>query len=92
MLANSFLSSNLTKKAAKQTNKQKKSGFFYSLCFCWQRQIGHNIKFGQRLPSLRRSEGDEGSSDEEEVPQSPLRVLAQVENEPPETETKEKVS
>ncbi|XP_058612196.1 capping protein inhibiting regulator of actin dynamics isoform X2 [Onychostoma macrolepis] len=55
-----------------------------------QRQIGHNIKFGQRLPSLRKSEGDEGSSDEEEVPQSPLRVLAQVENEPPETETKEK--
>uniref|UniRef100_A0A672REJ0 Capping protein inhibiting regulator of actin dynamics n=1 Tax=Sinocyclocheilus grahami TaxID=75366 RepID=A0A672REJ0_SINGR len=28
----------------------------------------------------------EGSSDEEEVPRSPLKVLAQVENEPPETE------
>uniref|UniRef100_A0A671L882 Capping protein inhibiting regulator of actin dynamics n=1 Tax=Sinocyclocheilus anshuiensis TaxID=1608454 RepID=A0A671L882_9TELE len=49
-------------------------------------QIGHNIKFGQRPPSLRKSEGDEGSSDEEEVPRSPLKVLAQVENEPPETE------
>uniref|UniRef100_A0A672RE84 Capping protein inhibiting regulator of actin dynamics n=1 Tax=Sinocyclocheilus grahami TaxID=75366 RepID=A0A672RE84_SINGR len=35
---------------------------------------------------LRKSEGDEGSSDEEEVPRSPLKVLAQVENEPPETE------
>ncbi|XP_059368850.1 capping protein inhibiting regulator of actin dynamics isoform X1 [Carassius carassius] len=55
-----------------------------------QRQIGHNIKFGQRPPSLRKSEGDEGSSDEEEVPQSPLKVLAQVENEPPETEAEEK--
>lgn len=66
--------------------------FFYSLCFCWQKQIGHNIKFGQRPPSLRKSEGDEGSSDEEEVPQSPLRVLAQVENEPQETEAKEIVS
>ncbi|XP_068071649.1 capping protein inhibiting regulator of actin dynamics isoform X2 [Danio rerio] len=55
-----------------------------------QKQIGHNIKFGQRPPSLRKSEGDEGSSDEEEVPQSPLRVLAQVENEPPETSAKEK--
>ncbi|XDV42117.1 hypothetical protein PO909_010850 [Leuciscus waleckii] len=54
-----------------------------------QKQIGHNIKFGQRPPSLRKSEGDEGSSDEEEVPQSPLRVLAQVENEPQETEAKE---
>lgn len=33
MLANSFLSSNLTKKAAKQTNKQKKSGFFTLYAF-----------------------------------------------------------
>lgn len=48
-----------------------------------QRQIAQGIKFGQRPPSLRRSEGDEGSSDEEEVPQSPLKVLAQVEAEPP---------
>ncbi|KTF91074.1 hypothetical protein cypCar_00019014 [Cyprinus carpio] len=55
-----------------------------------QRQIGHNIKFGQRPPSLRKSEGDEGSSDEEEIPRSPLRFLAQVENEPPETEANEK--
>ncbi|XP_016384682.1 uncharacterized protein KIAA1211 homolog [Sinocyclocheilus rhinocerous] len=55
-----------------------------------QRQIGHNIKFGQRPPSLRKSEGDEGSSDEEEVPRSPLKFLAQVQNEPPETEAKEK--
>ncbi|XP_048062351.1 capping protein inhibiting regulator of actin dynamics isoform X1 [Megalobrama amblycephala] len=54
-----------------------------------QKQIGHNIKFGQRPPSLRKSEGDEGSSDEEEVPRSPLRVLAQVENEPQGTEAKE---
>uniref|UniRef100_A0A3Q2Y7P3 Capping protein inhibiting regulator of actin dynamics n=1 Tax=Hippocampus comes TaxID=109280 RepID=A0A3Q2Y7P3_HIPCM len=41
-----------------------------------QKQIAQTIKFGQRLPSLRRSEGDEGSSDEEEAPQSPLRVTA----------------
>uniref|UniRef100_A0A3Q2Z4W8 Capping protein inhibiting regulator of actin dynamics n=1 Tax=Hippocampus comes TaxID=109280 RepID=A0A3Q2Z4W8_HIPCM len=46
-----------------------------------QKQIAQTIKFGQRLPSLRRSEGDEGSSDEEEAPQSPLRVTAQVETE-----------
>ncbi|KAK2835855.1 hypothetical protein Q5P01_016339 [Channa striata] len=54
-----------------------------------QRQIAQGIKFGQRLPSLRKSEGDEGSSDEEEVPPSPLKVLAQVEAEPPKTEPKE---
>uniref|UniRef100_A0A3Q4GAS5 Uncharacterized LOC102797052 n=1 Tax=Neolamprologus brichardi TaxID=32507 RepID=A0A3Q4GAS5_NEOBR len=53
-----------------------------------QRQIAQGIKFGQRPPSLRRSEGDEGSSDEEEVPRSPLKVLAQVEAEPPGTEPK----
>ncbi|XP_062858187.1 capping protein inhibiting regulator of actin dynamics [Trichomycterus rosablanca] len=57
-----------------------------------QRQIAHNIKFGQKPPSVRKSEGDEGSSDEEEVPRSPLRVLAQVEPEPQDTETREKVS
>ncbi|KAL6107545.1 cracd [Pungitius sinensis] len=51
-----------------------------------QRQIAQGIKFGQRPPSVRRSEGDEGSSDEEEVPQSPLKVSAQVEAEPAETE------
>ncbi|XP_051951298.1 capping protein inhibiting regulator of actin dynamics [Xyrauchen texanus] len=55
-----------------------------------QRQIGHNIKFGQRPPSLRKSEGDDGSSDEEEVPQSPLKVLAQVECEPQQSEAMEK--
>nr|XP_040040697.1 capping protein inhibiting regulator of actin dynamics isoform X2 [Gasterosteus aculeatus aculeatus] len=49
-----------------------------------QRQIAEGIKFGQRPPSLRRSEGDEGSSDEEEVPQSPLKVSAQMEAEPAE--------
>uniref|UniRef100_A0A8C8G3N8 DUF4592 domain-containing protein n=1 Tax=Oncorhynchus tshawytscha TaxID=74940 RepID=A0A8C8G3N8_ONCTS len=54
-----------------------------------QRQIAQNIKFGQKHPSLRKSEGDEGSSDEEEVPNSPLRVLAQVEAEPVDTEPKE---
>ncbi|TSN30200.1 hypothetical protein Baya_9429 [Bagarius yarrelli] len=58
-----------------------------------QRQIAHNIKFGQKPPSLRKSEGDEGSSDEEEVPRSPLRVLAQVEPEPQEPrEAKKNVS
>ncbi|XP_019752856.1 capping protein inhibiting regulator of actin dynamics isoform X2 [Hippocampus comes] len=51
-----------------------------------QKQIAQTIKFGQRLPSLRRSEGDEGSSDEEEAPQSPLRVTAQVETEPAKAE------
>ncbi|KAM7012865.1 capping protein inhibiting regulator of actin dynamics isoform 2-T2 [Tautogolabrus adspersus] len=54
-----------------------------------QRQIAQGIKFGQRPPSLRKSEGDEGSSDEEEVPRSPLKVLAQVESEPANTETKQ---
>ncbi|XP_064791742.1 capping protein inhibiting regulator of actin dynamics-like isoform X2 [Oncorhynchus masou masou] len=53
-----------------------------------QRQIAQNIKFGQKHPSLGKSEGDEGSSDEEEVPNSPLRVLAQVEAEPVDTEPK----
>lgn len=60
--------------------------FFFSLSS--QRQIAQGIKFGQRPPSLRRSEGDEGSSDEEEVPRSPMKVLAQVEAEPPRTEPK----
>lgn len=59
-----------------------------SLLLMTQRQIAQGIKFGQRPPSLRKSEGDEGSSDEEEVPRSPLRVLAQVEAEPPKTEPK----
>ncbi|XP_028443907.1 capping protein inhibiting regulator of actin dynamics isoform X1 [Perca flavescens] len=54
-----------------------------------QRQIAQGIKFGQRLPSLRKSEGDEGSSDEEEVPRSPLKVVAQVEAEPADTEPKQ---
>uniref|UniRef100_A0A3B4XLL6 Capping protein inhibiting regulator of actin dynamics n=1 Tax=Seriola lalandi dorsalis TaxID=1841481 RepID=A0A3B4XLL6_SERLL len=53
-----------------------------------QRQIAQGIKFGQRPSSMRRSEGDEGSSDEEEVPRSPLKVMAQVEAEPPKTEPK----
>ncbi|XP_032428257.1 capping protein inhibiting regulator of actin dynamics isoform X2 [Xiphophorus hellerii] len=53
-----------------------------------QRQIAQGIKFGQKPPSLRKSEGDEGSSDEEEVPRSPLQVLAQVEAEPPKMEPK----
>ncbi|XP_061593993.1 capping protein inhibiting regulator of actin dynamics isoform X2 [Cololabis saira] len=53
-----------------------------------QRQIAQGIKFGQRPLSLRRSEGDEGTSDEEEVPQSPLKVSAQVEVEPPTMEPK----
>ncbi|XP_026880225.2 capping protein inhibiting regulator of actin dynamics isoform X1 [Electrophorus electricus] len=57
-----------------------------------QRQIGLNIKFGQKPPSLRKSEGDEGSSDEEEVPRSPMQVLAQVESEPRDAETTEKLS
>uniref|UniRef100_A0A8C4EZC9 Capping protein inhibiting regulator of actin dynamics n=1 Tax=Dicentrarchus labrax TaxID=13489 RepID=A0A8C4EZC9_DICLA len=54
-----------------------------------QKQIAQGIKFGQRPPSLRKSEGAEGSSDEEEVPQSPLRVLAQVEAEPANTEAQQ---
>ncbi|KAM9357624.1 capping protein inhibiting regulator of actin dynamics [Symphorus nematophorus] len=54
-----------------------------------QKQIAQGIKFGQRPPSLRKSEGDEGSSDEEEVPRSPLKVLAQVEAEPANTEPKQ---
>ncbi|KAJ4942719.1 hypothetical protein JOQ06_005235 [Pogonophryne albipinna] len=54
-----------------------------------QKQIAQGIKFGQRPPSLRKSEGDEGSSDEEVVPRSPLKVLAQVEAEPAITEPKQ---
>lgn len=57
-----------------------------------QRQIAHNIKFGQKPSSLRKSEGDEGSSDEEEVPRSPLQVLAQVEPEPEPQDTEDKVN
>ncbi|GAA6103088.1 capping protein inhibiting regulator of actin dynamics isoform X1 [Tachysurus ichikawai] len=57
-----------------------------------QKQIAHNIKFGQKPPSLRKSEGDEGSSDEEDVQRSPLRVLAQVEPEPQDSEAKENVT
>lgn len=53
-----------------------------------QRQIAQSIKFGQKPPSLRKSEGDEGSSDEDEVPRSPMRVQAQVETELPKTEPK----
>lgn len=69
-------------------------GFFLCMCVTFysslitQRQIAQGIKFGQRPPSLRRSEGDEGSSDEEEAPRSPLKVLAQVEAEAPKTEPK----
>lgn len=62
-----------------------------TLCLIPQRQIAHNIKFGQKPPSLRKSEGDEGSSDEEEIPRSPLRVLAQVEPGPQDAEAREKV-
>ena len=50
-----------------------------------QRQIAQGIKFGQKPPSLRKSE-DECSSDEEELPQSPLKVLAHVETMPTDTE------
>ncbi|KAM9849323.1 capping protein inhibiting regulator of actin dynamics [Aulostomus maculatus] len=53
-----------------------------------QRQIAQSIKFGQKPPSLRRSEGDEGSSEEEEAPRSPLKVMAQVEAEPARPEPK----
>lgn len=53
-----------------------------------QRQITQGIKFGQRPPSLQKSEEDEGSSDEEEVLRSPLKVVAQIEPEPPKTEPK----
>lgn len=55
-----------------------------------QKQIAQGIKFGQRPPSLRKSEGDEEGSEEEEVPPSPLKVLAQVEVEPANTEPKVK--
>ncbi|XP_029684222.1 capping protein inhibiting regulator of actin dynamics [Takifugu rubripes] len=53
-----------------------------------QKQIAQGIKFGQRPPSLRKSEEDEGSTDEDDAPQSPLKVLAQVEPEPSNTESK----
>ncbi|KAM8887874.1 capping protein inhibiting regulator of actin dynamics isoform 1-T1 [Synchiropus picturatus] len=51
-----------------------------------QKQIAQSIKFGQKPPSVRRSEGDDGSSDEDEVPQSPMKVMAQVEAELAQTE------
>lgn len=53
-----------------------------------QRQIAQSIKFGQKPPSLKKSEGDEGSSDEEEALHSPMKVMAQVEAEPAKTEPK----
>lgn len=37
---------------------------------------------------MRKSEEDEGSTDEEEVPRSPLKVLAHVEAEPANTQPK----
>ncbi|CAL9695737.1 unnamed protein product [Knipowitschia caucasica] len=43
-----------------------------------QRQIASNIKFGQKLPSMRRSEGDEGSTDDDEAPRSPMKVQVQA--------------
>ncbi|CAL8394846.1 unnamed protein product, partial [Boreogadus saida] len=52
-----------------------------------QRQIAQGIKFGKKPLSLRKSE-DECSSDEEELPQSPLKVIAHVETMPTETEPK----
>ncbi|CAL8287610.1 unnamed protein product, partial [Arctogadus glacialis] len=52
-----------------------------------QRQIAQGIKFGKKPLSLRKSE-DESSSDEEELPQSPLKVIAHVETMPTETEPK----
>ncbi|XP_059923036.1 capping protein inhibiting regulator of actin dynamics isoform X1 [Gadus macrocephalus] len=52
-----------------------------------QRQIAQGIKFGKKPLSLRKSE-DECSSDEEELPQSPLKVIAHVETMPAETEPK----
>ncbi|KAM9831996.1 capping protein inhibiting regulator of actin dynamics [Neosynchiropus ocellatus] len=51
-----------------------------------QKQIAQSIKFGQKPPSVRRSEGDDGSSDEDEVPQSPMKVMVQVEAEPAQAE------
>ncbi|XP_066576014.1 capping protein inhibiting regulator of actin dynamics isoform X1 [Amia ocellicauda] len=53
-----------------------------------QRQIAHSIKFGQKPASFRKSTEAEGSSDEEELPRSPLKVIAQVEAKPAEGETK----
>ena len=52
-----------------------------------KRQIAQGIKFGKKPLSLRKSE-DECSSDEEELPQSPLKVIAHVETMPTETEPK----
>ncbi|XP_036376697.1 capping protein inhibiting regulator of actin dynamics isoform X1 [Megalops cyprinoides] len=45
-----------------------------------------SIRFGPKSAPLRESEGAAGSSDEEEVPRSPLQVLAQVEAEPAQSE------
>lgn len=56
-----------------------------------QKQIAQGIKFGQRPPSLRKSEEDEGSTDDEEAPQSPLKVLVHVEPEPSNPESKVRV-
>lgn len=71
------------------------SGYvLYAVCNLFslikQKQIAQGIKFGQRPPSLRKSEGDEEYSEEEEIPPSPLKVLAQVEVEPANTEPKVK--
>lgn len=77
--------------AAEQPSSAHSGDLLFFLLSMEQKQIAQGIKFGQRPPSLRKSEGDEGSSDEEEVvPPSPLKVLAQVEAEPANTEAKVK--
>ncbi|KAK1175948.1 hypothetical protein AOXY_G698 [Acipenser oxyrinchus oxyrinchus] len=54
-----------------------------------QRQIAHNIKFGQKpmSVSVRNTEDAGGSSEDEELPRNPVKVFAQMEAMPPDSGT-----
>ncbi|KAK6493093.1 cancer-related regulator of actin dynamics-like protein isoform X1 [Huso huso] len=54
-----------------------------------QRQIAHNIKFGQkpRSVSVRKTEDAGGSSEDEELPRNPVKVFAQMETKPSDSGT-----
>ncbi|XP_041114329.1 capping protein inhibiting regulator of actin dynamics-like isoform X1 [Polyodon spathula] len=54
-----------------------------------QRQIAHNIKFGQKpiSASVRNTEDGGGSSEDEELPRNPVQVFAQMEAKPSDSGT-----
>ncbi|XP_033889932.3 capping protein inhibiting regulator of actin dynamics-like isoform X1 [Acipenser ruthenus] len=54
-----------------------------------QRQIAHNIKFGQKpmSVSVRNTDDAGGSSEDEELPRNPVKVIAQMEAKPSDSGT-----